>query len=200
MTAKAYIDINIEGKLQKDGLQPIMASLTMKLLHVSFSKMSPSHSFAIDLPKYGNHCCLQIIRVFAQNTDSLVNLVKAIEGPLRNYGILSSEKNLEIKQVPENYSGNWVICKRFRVSSRKSFSKSELKTRNARLSTMQYAENAKLPYVSMKSASNNNVFRLFVERNLVDPEFVVHQDPQDWQTCGYGLSTSFKKAPVPALP
>ena len=194
-----YVNLYIPSQHGPGAEKIHLTGKAMKILHIAFASLGAQSNlcFGVDFPGMdqgkGKGKTFSMIRVFAQDREAMGILMEKVNPALVQAGILMPDTSPVIKEVPENYDGPWVQCKRFRISSRKSFNKS-LAPVNNRLTTMQKAQEKGLPFVSMKSATNKQVFRLYFERIAAQKpaQFVLPKG-------GYGLSTTEHPYPIPAL-
>ncbi|HEY1092702.1 MAG TPA: type I-F CRISPR-associated endoribonuclease Cas6/Csy4, partial [Burkholderiaceae bacterium] len=94
------------------------------------------------------------------------------------------------KAVPEGFTGPWVSYRRYRIPSRRAERKAE---GNLRLRRIQTADAAELPYFSLRSQSNGQTWRLYVEAR---PAATAEQAEPD----AYGLATQSRPLALPRLP
>ena len=186
MIPRHYFDIEVLGGEAGGGLPlPVVGSVLMKILHGAFRHMPGK--FALAFP---GKSVFSIIRVFAGDHADLAALVAAVEDhpKIRDYSRLGFPR-----VVPVDFGGPWVECRRFRIPTRSSDRHEGAPLRAKRLAQ---AEEGKLPYFHMTSASNGSGFGLYLEivRHPTHPA-----GAEDCNPDSYGLSRKTKRTVLPDL-
>lgn len=176
MAPRHYVDFQIGPRPS-----PSAATLALKVLHGVFGQY-PGH-YALALPDYPRS--FPRLRVFAASREILDQLVAASEESLKEIGRFAYPKT-----VPEDFTGPWVSYRRYRIPSRKAERKPD---GNLRLRRIQSADAAELPYFALRSQSNGQVWRLYVE---AQPALAPVPATPD----GYGLATASRPFALPWLP
>ena len=178
MEPGCYVDIKLRGQGS-----PVAAAIVLRVLHGVFRHQPGQYALALpDFPR-----TFPRMRVFAQSRDELDRLVAATENhpTFKEMGLFGYPK-----QVPQDFQGPWVSYQRYRIPSRKAERKPD---GTLRLRRILAADEAKLPYFSLRSDSNGNVWRLYVEAVEAAPSTNLQPD-------GYGLATTSKPFGLPSLP
>lgn len=160
---------------------PITAALALRVLHGVFG-LYPG-LYALALPDYPRS--FPRLRVFATSREALDLLVTTTEPPLNEIGRFAYPK-----VVPEDFDGPWVSYRRYRIPSRKAERKPE---GNLRLRRIQTADAAELPYFALRSQSNGQSWRLYVEAQPASAPGLAEPDI-------YGLATASRPFALPRLP
>lgn len=185
-----YVDLEIlAGDSDGEAMAaPVLAGAALEVLHGAFRRLPGRYALA--LPGVSpdaapiRHWAL---RVFAGGRDDLDALVVAISDHtiIRDYTRLGYPHS-----VPETFSGEWVEYRRYRISAQRSLRKPADTLRERR---MRAAREQKLPFFQMRSRSNSQFFRIFVQ-TLVGSTGGVECHPDS-----YGLSVSSRPFAVPCL-
>jgi hypothetical protein len=182
MEPRHYVDFQLGPRPS-----PITAALALKGLHGVFSLHEGQYALA--LPDYPRS--FPRLRVFAASREALDQLVTAIEAhPGYADGLAKVGRFTYPKAVPESFTGPWVSFRRYRIPSRKAERKAE---GSLRLRRIQAADAAELPYFSLRSQSNGQTWRLYVEAR---PATGAEQAEPD----AYGLATQSRPFALPRLP
>lgn len=210
MDAKVYIDIRIRsgsprGQRSNDGMRPEhivarRASGAVKVLHGAFSRLAGDHKFALDLPRAeGEGNPISLIRVFAESAEAMLTLIDAVSEPLTGLGVFASDQQPRIHRVPEDFSGPWAVCRRYRVPSRHSFSRSKSGL-NHRVHAMRQASERRLPFFFVDSTSNGQHFVMHVERQVRAHRPVRSEAcTESVRPSAYGLSTKQSEIALPSI-
>lgn len=178
MEPHCYVDIAIARRAP-----PMAAALVLRVLHGAFRR-TPGH-YALALPDYPRG--FSRLRVFAETRDALDALVAATEthAALADYGQFSYPKN-----VAADFAGPWVSYRRYRIPTRNTERKPD---GTVRLRRMQEADASRLPYFSIRSESNGQTWRLYIEAHDVEAGGTAEPD-------SYGLAIASRPFGLPALP
>jgi CRISPR-associated endoribonuclease Cas6/Csy4 subtype I-F len=155
----------------------------LSILHGCFRR-HPGE-LAIALPCYDHtEQPLNTLRVFSETTDKLEWLVDHVS---KHPKIRDYTRIINIKHVPEDWDGEWVEFRRFRVPTRKAGVE--------RLRAKRQAMAKDLPYFNLHSQSSGCVFNLFIEKIKI---------PKDQLTSGgtpdsYGLSRLSNRVILPEI-
>lgn len=182
MEPRHYVDVQLGPRPS-----PITAALALKSLHGVFSLHEGKYALA--LPDYPRS--FPRLRVFAASREALDQLVTAIEThPGYTDGFAKVGRFSYPKAVPDDFAGPWVSYRRYRIPSRKAERKPE---GNLRLRRIQTADAAELPYFGLRSQSNGQTWRLYVE---AQPAATAgHAEPD-----AYGLAAQSRPFALPRLP
>jgi len=176
MVPRHYVDFQLGPRPS-----PIAAALALKVLHGVFA-LYPGQ-YALALPDYPRN--FPRLRLFASDRQALDRLVAATETNLNEIGRFTYPKT-----VPEEFSGPWISYRRYRIPSRKAERKPD---GNLRLRRIQAADDAELPFFALRSQSNGQAWRLYVQ---ADPAATPGQGEPD----AYGLATASRPFALPGLP
>lgn len=182
MEPRHYVDVQLGPRPS-----PITAALALKGLHGVFSLHEGQYALA--LPDYPRS--FPRLRVFAASREALDQLVTAIEThPGYTDGFAKVGRFSYPKSVPDDFAGPWVSYRRYRIPSRKADRKPD---GNLRLRRIQTADAAELPYFGLRSQSNGQTWRLYVE---AQPAATAgHAEPD-----AYGLAAQSRPFALPRLP
>lgn len=100
----------------------------------------------------------------------------------------------ETRLVPNNYSGPWVTCSRFRIPTLKSDRHEGPDHGQLRARRLAQVTRGRMTHFSVTSKSTNQAFSLCVQRTRVAAGM------QDAKPNSYGLSSTMNPCPVPDLP
>lgn len=182
MEPRHYVDFQLGPRPS-----PITAAQALKALHGVFGLYQGQYALA--LPDYPRS--FPRLRVFAASREALDRLVTAIEShPGFTDGLAKTGRFAYPKTVPEDFAGPWVSYRRYRIPARKAERKPD---GNLRLRRIQAADEAELPYFSLRSQSNGQTWRLYVE---AQPAAAAGQAEPD----AYGLATLSRPFALPRLP
>ena len=185
MEPNAYFDIEVRGASStgpgKTPALPVVARL-ISLLHSIF-RDHPGR-FALALPRmrtgesrHPGH----IVRIFAESRDELYLIQEALQQNERIHGyVLYGRHN----DVPENFDGEWVEYRRYRIPGTRS------RLEKCREYRMNHADS--LPYVRQGSKSTGQAFSLYFE--VLPGEKTVDCEPDS-----YGLSIPTKRFCLPQI-
>lgn len=176
MEPRHYVDVQLGPRPS-----PILAALALKVLHGVFG-LHPGQ-YALALPDYPRS--FPRLRVFSTSRESLDRLFTASETTLEGIGRFAYPKT-----VPEDFAGSWTSYRRYRIPSRKAERKPD---GNLRLCRIQAADAAELPYFALRSHSNGQAWRLYVEAQPASGSGPAEPDT-------YGLATASRPFALPQLP
>lgn len=178
MEPRCYVDIKLGRQAPL-----VAATIILKALHGLFRRQPGDYALA--LPDYPRP--FPRIRIFAGSREALDQLVAAAE----SHSAFSEVAHFGYpKAVPEDFPGPWVSYRRYRIPTRKAERKPD---GSLRLRRIQAADEARLPYFSLRSDSNGNTWRLYVQ--AVDASSGGTAEPD-----AYGLATASRPFGLPALP
>ncbi|TCT18043.1 type I-F CRISPR-associated endoribonuclease Cas6/Csy4 [Thiobaca trueperi] len=175
MRPQVFFDIE-SLSARRDRLQRASGQ-TLRELHGLFAE-TPA-CYALALPDYP-HNAFGRLRVFATTAPELERLAYR----LRNHALRIGD----IRLVPEDFSGAWRCYRRYRIPTRAQERHADGTLRVRRI---READEARLPYFDMQSASTQQVFRLYVQRLDSEPT------PGDCLPDNYGLSVSTRCFALP---
>ena len=163
---------------------PVVTNAVYAVLHGAFRQLE-KHRFALALPKAGKTGVGDVLRIFSSDRDSLDALVEAVSNhtTVRDYS-----KILYPRAIPENYQGDWVVFRRFRIPNRNADRKED-QALNGR--KKHEAEKRRLPYFNIKSRSTQKFFRLYVD--------VKSSQPVEGEPDSYGLSRAENPIALPLI-
>lgn len=176
MEPRHYVDFQLNPRPS-----PITAALALKVLHGVFG-LYPGQ-YALALPDYPRS--FPRLRVFAASREALDQLVVSSEVPLKGIGCFGYPK-----EVPKDFSGPWISYRRYRIPSRKAERKPD---GNLRLRRIHVADAAELPWFALRSQSNGQAWRLYVEARHATAPGIAEADV-------YGLATASRPFALPRLP
>ncbi|WP_153114634.1 type I-F CRISPR-associated endoribonuclease Cas6/Csy4 [Rhodocyclus tenuis] len=182
MEPRHYVDFQLGPRPS-----PITAALALKVLHGVFGLYTGQYALA--LPDYPRS--FPRLRVFAASREALDRLVTATEThPGFAEGPARIGRFAYPKAVPEDFNGPWVSYRRYRIPSRKAERKPE---GSLRLRRIQAADEAELPFFALRSQSNGQAWRLYVEAQPAS-------DAGPGEPDAYGLATASRPFALPRLP
>ena len=176
MEPRHYVDFQLGPRPS-----PIGAALVLRALHGVFA-LYPGQ-YALALPDYPRS--FPRLRVFAASREDLDRLVAAGEAKLQEIGRFAYPK-----AIPEDFAGPWISYRRYRIPSRKAERQPD---GNLRLRRIQAADTAELPYFALRSQSNGQAWRLYVEAQPGSAPGPAEPD-------AYGLATASRPFALPRLP
>jgi hypothetical protein len=187
MTPRVYVDLRITvsgGDARSLGVDPRATGLVFSVLHRCM-RQHPGR-FAAAFPEGLGF--LAVIRVFASSRDDLDGLAEQLlqSQPVRDYAVLGYPR-----QVPEDFAGEWLQYRRYRIPTRTSDRKEGAPCRARRL---QEADRRRLPYLLVHSSSTGQNFGL---------RFEVLPGARNTEPCSpdsYGLARASAPFSIPALP
>jgi CRISPR-associated endoribonuclease Cas6/Csy4 subtype I-F len=177
------IEARLTGSVGEKGAAalPVVTRL-LQALHKLFD--SYPGRFAVAFPRMrtgdtrhpGN-----LVRVFAETRADLDIIAAGLAG---NHRILGYVRFGAPREVPQDFAGEWIEYRRYRIPNRGSRLE---KCRDYRLTDSQ-----RLPYLRLASASNGHAFSLHIEPR--QGERTMSCEPN-----GYGLSSAGRPFAVPAM-
>lgn len=185
-----YVDLEIlAGDSDGEALSaPVLAGAALDVLHGAFRQQPGRYALALpgaspDEARVRNWT----LRVFAGDRDDLDAFVAAISAHavIRDYTRFGDPR-----PVPEGFSGPWIEYRRYRIPAQRSLRKPADTLRERR---MRAAHRQKLPFFQMRSRSNAQCFRLFVQAVANESGGI------DCHPDSYGLSVSSRPFAVPRL-
>lgn len=178
MKPRCYVDITIGRQAH-----PLAAASVLRALHGVFRR-HPGR-YALALPDYPRG--FTRLRVFTETREELDSLVDATEAhpSVAEYGRFGYPKT-----VADDFAGPWISYRRYRIPTRKAERQPD---GSLRLRRIQEADEARLPYFPLRSESNGQTWRLYVESREVDACGTVEPD-------SYGLAIATRPFGLPALP
>ncbi len=185
MKPHAYFDIEVRGAASSGAGQipalPVVTRL-ISLLHSIF-RDHPS-KFAMALPgmrtgemRHTGH----IVRVFTENRDDLYFVQDALQQNERIHGYVLYGRHSD---VPENFNGEWIEYRRYRIPGTRS------RLEKCREYRMNHADS--LPYVRLGSKSTGQAFSLYFELRP-------GEKTGDCAPDSYGLSIPTKRFCLPDI-
>ncbi len=186
MKPNAYFDIEVRGASSSGAGQipalPVVTRL-ISLLHSLFRDHPGRFALALPGMRTGeNRHPGHIVRVFAENRDDLYDLIQsALQQNERIHGYVLYGRHSD---VPENFDGEWVEYRRYRIPGTRS------RLEKCREYRMNHADS--LPYVRLGSKSTGQAFSLYFE--VRSGEKTVDCEPDS-----YGLSLPSKRFCLPHI-
>lgn len=192
MPLSTYIDIefaDFSGELSGS----IIANQVMPVLHGAFKKLGGVYALALPNCIPGKKMGIgDKLRVFSVQAHDLRELTLAIKDHyvIRDYCSISAPK-----PVPNDFCGPWIEYRRYRLSNKNAERKQDFQTEPLRNRRMRCAEEQRLPYFVLRSASTNRGFSLVVE-----PLSATGGNQSQIAPDSYGLSVSSRPFYVPQIP
>ena len=187
MKPNAYFDITVRGAASRGAGQipalPVVTRL-ISILHGVFRDHPGQFALALPRMKTGEHKHTgHVVRIFAEQRDDLYEYIQnALQQNERIHGYIFYGRHHD---VPENFSGNWIEYRRYRIPSMRS------RLEKCRSYRMDYSEH--LPYVRLGSKSTGQAFSLYFES--ISGEKTDHCEPDS-----YGLSVPTRRFCLPDIP
>lgn len=191
MKVRYAVDMIVPGRFgpEGEGDLHLRVSKAMKKLHGAFSGLGKC--FAIDLPMYGTASSLSVIRVFAESREALESLVGEVDERFDQINVRIGT----LREIPDNFEGKWVVCRRYRIPSRKKEIGMDKSFRAAR---MLYADQQRMAHFTLRSGSNGNAYRIYVQREEVGSSVHANNDLIG-RVDAYGLSSAEAPVILPVL-
>ncbi|MFC5769073.1 type I-F CRISPR-associated endoribonuclease Cas6/Csy4 [Thauera sinica] len=159
------------------------AAVVLRLMHGVF-RQRPGQ-YALALPDYPR--TFPRMRIFAGSREGLDYLVAATDG---HPAFGANGRFGYPKAVPGDFAGPWVSYRRYRIPARKAERKPD---GSLRLRRIRMADEARLPYLPLRSESNGNAWRLYVQ--AIEASAGGPAEPD-----AYGLATASRPFGLPVLP
>jgi len=181
----AYFDIEVRGAASTGAGQipalPVVTRL-ISLLHSLFRDHPGKFALALPGMKTGeNRHPGHIVRVFTDNRDDLYVIQDALQHNERIHGYVLYGRHSD---VPENFAGEWMEYRRYRIPGTRS------RLEKCREYRMTYADS--LPYVRLGSKSTGQAFSLYFEAHP-------GERTGDCEPDSYGLSLPTKRFCLPDI-
>ncbi|MDP1606306.1 MAG: type I-F CRISPR-associated endoribonuclease Cas6/Csy4 [Rhodocyclaceae bacterium] len=185
MKPNAYFDIEIRGAASAGAGQipalPVVTRL-ISLLHSIFRDHPGRFAMALPGMRTGeNRHPGHVVRVFTENRDDLYLIQDALQQNERIHGyVLYGRHN----DVPENFDGEWIEYRRYRIPGTRS------RLEKCREYRIKHADS--LPYVRLGSKSTGQAFSLYFELRP-------GEKTGDCEPDSYGLSIPTKRFCLPDI-
>lgn len=186
MKPNTYFDIEIRGAASSGAggipALPVMTRL-ISVLHGIFRNNFGMFAMALPGMRRGeNRHPGHVVRIFADSRDDLYLVQDALQQNERIHGYVLYGRHSD---VPENFDGDWIEYRRYRIPGTRS------RLEKCREYRMRYADS--LPYVRMGSKSTGQAFSLYIDA-------ISGEQNETCEPDGYGLSIPSRQFSLPAMP